>query len=111
MRFGFDRSTLKPPYEQSAGQVAALLADPRCVSEKAEVAGHADYVGPRLYNQALSERRAQKVANLLAARGIDPNRLVVRGFGEDAPLDMGKNRTARAKNRRVTVTIVKEEQP
>src|SRR5690606_40471097 len=36
-----------------------------------EVAGHTDNVGSAAYNQGLSERRAQSVANYLAGQGIN----------------------------------------
>ena len=90
-------------------KIAALLADLRCIREKAEITGYTDDMGPRLYNQALSERRAQKVANALAAEGVDPNRLTIAGLDGLAPLDPGTDEDARARNRRVVVTIVKED--
>jgi OmpA-OmpF porin, OOP family len=106
IRFAFDRSDVLPPYDLPVEQIAALLGDPRCRGVVAEITGHADYLGPRLYNQALSERRAQKVANLLAAKGVGAERLVVRGVNSNEPLDVRKIREARAKNRRVHITIV-----
>jgi outer membrane protein OmpA-like peptidoglycan-associated protein len=39
--------------------IAGVSKDQRCDTVKAENAGHADFFGPRPYNQALSETRAQ----------------------------------------------------
>ncbi len=52
-----------------------------------QVQGHTDALGPEEYNLDLSRRRANAVAAYLEQRpGIDPARLVVIGFGEEAPL-------------------------
>ncbi len=107
IRFAFDRWDLESPYDLSVKQAAALLADPRCQDRKVEVTGHADYYGGRLYNEALSIRRAQVVVDALVAAGVAANRLSVTGRGEKAPDADAHTREARAKNRRVVLTIVK----
>lgn len=106
IRFAFDATDLRSPYDLSVNQVAALLKDPRCLETKAEVTGHADYLGPNLYNRALSEKRAQVVVDMLAAAGVAPARLSVRGMGDAEPLDPARGETPRAKNRRVVIRIV-----
>lgn len=105
IRFAFDSPEIVPPYDASVAQVAALLNDPRCVSMKAEVQGHADYFGGRLYNTALSLARAQTVMNHLAAAGVAANRLSVAGQGKARPSDPARNRDARSRNRRVEVRV------
>lgn len=71
---------------------------------KAELIGYADELGDASYNQKLSEKRANKVQELLVAAGIDASRLTVRGGGEDASVD--KNSTgARQLVRRVTFKL------
>ncbi|WP_405368837.1 MULTISPECIES: OmpA family protein [unclassified Nonlabens] len=49
---------------------------------KVEVASHTDSKGSRTSNQALSERRAQSVANYLISKGINASRIVANGYGE-----------------------------
>jgi OmpA-OmpF porin, OOP family len=88
-------------------EYAALLKDQRCATMKAEVAGHADFFGPGLYNQALSEARVQTVVRALVAAGVDAPRLSTQGFSETMPADSGNTITARQKNRRVEITLVK----
>ncbi|MBA3986276.1 MAG: OmpA family protein, partial [Flavobacteriales bacterium] len=49
----------------------------------AELIGYADEIGNASYNQQLSERRANKVKELLVAAGINESRLTTRGGGQD----------------------------
>jgi len=49
---------------------------------KLEIASHTDSRGGASNNQALSERRAQSVANYLISKGINSSLLVANGFGE-----------------------------
>ena len=107
LRFEFNGTQLKPPLDVAVNQYAALLKDQRCATMKAEIAGHADFFGPRLYNQALSEWRAQSVVSALVAAGVDASRLSTKGFSESVPLDSEKTIAARKKNRRVEITLVK----
>ena len=66
-----------------------------------EVAGHTDSVGAESYNQSLSERRAKAVKSYLVERGIDADRLTVRGYGESEPVADNATKEGRAENRRV----------
>ena len=107
IRFEFKHTRIVSPYDVALMQYAALLKDPRCVTLKAEIAGHADDYGPRLFNQLLSELRAQSVAAALTAAGVDAGRLSTEGFSESEPLDPEKTHQARLKNRRVEITLLK----
>lgn len=107
IRFAFNDTQLKPPLGTAMNQYAALLKDLRCATMKVEVAGHADFFGPRLSNQALSEARAQTVVSALVAAGVDAPRLRTQGFSESMPADTEKSAAARQKNRRVEITLVK----
>ncbi len=70
------------------------------------VEGFTDRSGPEDYNLALSRRRADRVVNYLVAQhNIPVYRVQVIGLGKAKPADEGRNRAARAKNRRVEVTV------
>jgi outer membrane protein OmpA-like peptidoglycan-associated protein len=71
-----------------------------------EVAGHTDSVGGSAYNQSLSERRAQTVANYLASRGVANKRLLTVGAGETHPVASNATDAGRQANRRVEITLV-----
>ena len=59
------------------------------------VMGHTDPSGTDEYNIALSERRAQTVADYLARLGIDPARLQVVPKGETEPTGLGDDKDRR----------------
>ncbi len=73
-------------------------------SAQADLIGYADEIGNPTYNQQLSERRANKVKELLVAAGIDGSRLTARGSGEDDSVDEG-SAGARQLVRRVTFRL------
>ena len=50
-----------------------------------EVQGHTDNQGPDDYNLELLQRRAETVVAYLGLFGIDPSRLVPKGYGEFKP--------------------------
>ena len=106
VRFAFNVSALANPYDLATNQYAALLKDPRCLTMKVQVAGHADYKGSEAYNQGLSERRAQSVIDALVAAGVTADRLTGIGYSKDKPLDPALNDSARMKNRRVEFTVL-----
>lgn len=70
-----------------------------------DVIGHTDNVGSDSYNQTLSEKRAQAVANKLRDYGVASNRLMVLGKGERQPKASNETEAGRAQNRRVEVLI------
>lgn len=72
---------------------------------KAEIVGHTDSRGSVEYNQALSQKRAQSVANYLYSQGIEESRITVRGDGESKPKASNDTAEGRMENRRVEVII------
>lgn len=70
-----------------------------------DVLGHTDSTGSDSYNQQLSERRANSVANILINHGIIPERLVVRGLGETYPIADNNSENGRSLNRRVEIAL------
>ena len=87
------------------GKVAELLkAHPQYT--RVRVQGHADDTGTEDYNQALSVRRSKSVRDLLVRLGVERERLVVEGFGEERPSVDDNTEQARRKNRRVEFLIL-----
>jgi OOP family OmpA-OmpF porin len=70
-----------------------------------KIEGHTDSTGPEAYNQKLSERRAQAVADYILANAhrISADDLEVMGMGESDPVASNDTRDGRAQNRRVVV--------
>ena len=69
------------------------------------VEGHADDRGTAVYNEKLSQRRAQWVADALVEAGIPRDNIEVRGYGASRPLVAGATDAARKENRRVALII------
>lgn len=76
-----------------------------CPDASVSIEGHTDSQGPDVYNQDLSERRAQAVVDYLVGQGIDSNRLSAIGYGEDLPIGDNDTSEGRALNRRIEFTV------
>jgi len=70
------------------------------------ISGHTDSIGTDEFNELLSFRRAESVEASLLGKGINRERLVVKGFGETAPLVPNDTAENRFKNRRVVASVV-----
>jgi len=68
--------------------------------------GHTDATGSDAYNEQLSLRRAQAVADILIEAGLRKDLLQVRGLGKRLPLLDNKTRQGRAENRRVAIVVL-----
>ena len=76
-----------------------------------EIAGHTDSTGAADYNQKLSERRANAVAQYLQTQGLASNRVVTIGAGETKPVADNSTTEGRQANRRVELTLTPLTQP
>jgi OmpA-OmpF porin, OOP family len=70
-----------------------------------EINGHTDNVGDSNKNLMLSGKRADAVKNYLISKGIAPNRLSAKGFGDALPLLPNTSAANKAKNRRVELKL------
>lgn len=73
-----------------------------------EIGGHTDNIGNDESNLKLSEARAETVKNYLVSKGISPNRIVSKGYGENQPIDTNSTTEGRQNNRRTEVRILDE---
>ncbi|MEI6173193.1 MAG: OmpA family protein [Bacteroidota bacterium] len=82
---------LKPQYRDSLqGLIETLDANENIVIE---LAAHTDSRDSEERNDILSQKRAQSVVDYLISRGIDPDRLVAKGYGERVPRVLSKDIT------------------
>lgn len=102
--FNTNEYTIRPNFNATLDSVSQVLA--KFVDTRLQVTGHTDSTGARDYNYNLSNRRATSVANYLASRGVDQNRLIVQGMGPDQPIASNDNESGRAMNRRVELKVV-----
>ncbi|WHO40175.1 OmpA family protein [Sphingobium sp. AP49] len=71
----------------------------------AKVEGHTDNTGASAYNEQLSQKRAQAVADALAAGGMAPAALRPVGMGERVPVASNDTEVGRQENRRVVIIV------
>jgi len=69
------------------------------------IVGHTDTLGERDYNYQLGLRRANKVADLLSARGVDRNALDIDSHGKDDLLVQTRDQVQEPRNRRVEIIV------
>jgi len=69
------------------------------------VVGHTDSVGSDVFNQHLSERRAQSVVDYMMNHNVLASRLLTEGRGEYEPRESNASEAGRALNRRVEIFL------
>ncbi|MBQ7985203.1 MAG: OmpA family protein [Bacteroidales bacterium] len=98
IRYDLSKWDLKDQYQDSLSDLLVILVNnPTYVIE---LGSHTDSRPfPQLTNDTLSQRRAESVVDFLIARGIEPDRLIAKGYGDRIP---------RTLQRESTVTIGKK---
>ena len=99
--FEFDKSNL------TSKSIQTLKSAVNALNENSSImitlSGHADERGTREYNLALGQRRAEAVSDYFVLNGISPDRITVRSYGEERPVEFGQDETSYSKNRRVEI--------
>ena len=107
--FPVDSSAIQPQFRSTLDGVAQTLGSYN--QTYIDVLGHTDSTGSDAYHQALSERRAQSVADYLSMRGVARARMGIRGYGETQPIAPNETEEGRSQNRRVEIKVVPVTQP
>lgn len=108
--FDFDKYDIRPDAAHELDKLVQLLTDNPEI--KIEMGSHTDSVGSLVYNYELSKNRAEATVTYLIRKGIAPDRLTARGYGEEYPIarntnpDGTDNPEGRAKNRRTEFKII-----
>jgi OOP family OmpA-OmpF porin len=103
IHFSAGRASIDP---DSAGLLDRLIETAlRCPTANIEVAGHTDSDGEDAANQALSEKRAQAVADYLVKAGLPANRFTAVGYGSAQPIASNDTEDGKAQNRRIEFTV------
>ncbi|MEM6262532.1 MAG: OmpA family protein [Bacteroidota bacterium] len=71
-----------------------------------EIQGHTDDVGSDADNLQLSQDRAESVRAYLVDKGISPERIEAKGFGETQPISTNETDEGRAQNRRTEFRVI-----
>jgi outer membrane protein OmpA-like peptidoglycan-associated protein len=98
--FNTAKATIQPRSFKLLDQVAKVLKE-HPELEKVWIEGHTDNQGKPAENLKLSQRRAEAVRDYLIKKGVEPQRLEARGYGQERPIADNKTAKGRATNRRV----------
>ncbi|MDT7951273.1 MAG: OmpA family protein [Acetobacteraceae bacterium] len=101
--FDWDRADLTPRARQVVQEAAQ--ATTRVQVTRIQVNGYTDTSGTPQYNQGLSVRRAQNVANELVRDGVPRGAISIQGFGETHLLVPTANGVREPQNRRVEIIL------
>ncbi|MBE1297595.1 OmpA family protein [Phycobacter azelaicus] len=104
LTFATDSSAITPSVRSDLLKVADSLV--RYPNSMVQVIGHTDSDGDAAYNQGLSERRANVVADQIQAGGVPYNRIRTIGRGEEEPVASNLTEEGKARNRRVEIVII-----
>ena len=103
IRFETGRANLDP---DSIGLLDRLTETAlRCPTATIEIVGHTDSDGDDSFNQTLSERRAQAVADYLVKAGMPADRFKPMGHGSAQPVAANDTDEGKAKNRRIDFIV------
>ncbi|MCJ7448297.1 MAG: OmpA family protein [Bacteroidales bacterium] len=81
--YDFGKWDLRPESMVSLDKLVETLTDNLNVT--IELMSHTDSRDTEEYNQDLSQKRAQSVVQYLIEKGVEPDRLSARGYGESSP--------------------------
>ena len=104
--FEVNQSTLLPGGLLAIDKLSAFLN--KYPSRKLLIEGHTDSRGSDIYNLGLSQQRANSVFTTLTQAGIDQQRIMMKGYGEQYPITENETAAGRQQNRRVEVVILEE---
>lgn len=108
--FDLDKSDIRPDAAVELDKLVDLLTDNPEI--KIEMSSHTDSIASNSYNIQLSQRRAESTVSYLISKGIAPDRLVAKGYGEEKPIarntnpDGTDNPEGRQRNRRTEFKIL-----
>ncbi len=78
--YDFDKFNIRADASTELDKVVRILQDNPDI--KLELGSHTDVFGTNAYNQRLSQQRAESAVNYILSRGISPDRITAKGYGE-----------------------------
>ena len=104
IKFVFNETAIITGTDEGLDELAAFMIKHPTI--KVEISGHTDNIGKSDFNQTLSERRAEKVKQLMIDMGIGADRISIIGYGDTIPIADNNADEGRQQNRRVEFRIV-----
>jgi len=101
--FDSGKYTLRPAAREKLAKLAGIVLGHPGLRLAAE--GHTDSTGSTEFNQKLSVKRAESVAEYLSSQGVPRDSLNASGFGDTNPIASNDTAAGRQKNRRVELIV------
>ena len=105
VHFEVNKDVLTKEDKEFLGRVAASMK--KLPKTRIQIQGHTDNTGGDEINVPLSLNRAKVVKEYLVSLGIAADRMEVKGFSSEKPIDTNDTPEGRAKNRRADMVIIK----
>lgn len=105
LNFDTDQSSLKPDALPMLDELYDFMMENG--SAAIEVGGHTNNLPSDAFADELSAARAKSVADYLFGKGIDPKRVIHKGYGKRFPLVPNTSAEGRKTNQRVEIKILK----
>ncbi|MCO1334244.1 OmpA family protein [Microbulbifer sp. OS29] len=102
--FGTNRADIRTDFYDTLESVTVVLQEFNQTAIR--VGGHTDSTGSDVYNQSLSEQRANSVASFFSGSGVSAGRVQSVGYGERYPLASNDSDAGRQANRRVELELL-----
>lgn len=102
--FATSSDQIAPNFYDVLDSVALVLREFK--DTQIAVKGYTDSTGSFEFNQQLSERRAQSVAQYLINQQVPAARIRTQGYGPRQPVASNETETGRAQNRRVEIDLI-----
>jgi OOP family OmpA-OmpF porin len=117
--FDSGSAVVKPEAKAALGTLAQILGEDEVKDRRLTIIGHTDTdrvvkratidtlkkLGKSADNMGLSEARAEAVADVLQANGVDASRMTTSGKGSAEPVADNRTPAGKAKNRRVEIYL------
>lgn len=104
--FATGKATLRDESFGELNRIAISMEENKTLS--IELGGHTDNTGSAEFNIDLSQKRADAVREYLIGKGIEPDRIASKGYGETKPVAKNDTPEGQQQNRRVEFKILKK---
>ncbi|KAA0990813.1 OmpA family protein [Dyadobacter aurulentus] len=104
--FATGKATLNRESFPELDRIAISMAENKTLA--IELGGHTDNTGSAAFNLELSQNRADTVREYLIGKGIEPDRVASKGYGETVPVAKNDTPEGQQLNRRVEFKILKK---
>jgi outer membrane protein OmpA-like peptidoglycan-associated protein len=102
--FATGKNDIQPAFYRTLGQLSTSFRN--YPNNNLIITGHTDSTGSTDTNMALSNRRADAVAEYLRANGVQGSRINAIGMGSSKPVASNSTADGRAQNRRVEISLL-----